>query len=110
MSSLEELEQWIAAPEAELTIVWQEATAAWALAAGADRDVAEYRAEFCGHTACSVRSARPRYSRARVSTGRTRRLTTSPPARQEFMRVLYARRSANRAGLVGTCSRRDGDR
>jgi hypothetical protein len=50
MSSLEELEQRMAAMEAELAIVRQEAAAARALAAGADRDVAEYRAELRGHT------------------------------------------------------------
>lgn len=50
MGSLEELEQRIAAMEAELAIVRQEAAAARALAAGADRDVAEYRAELRGHT------------------------------------------------------------
>jgi len=50
MSSLEELEQRIAAVEAELVVVRQEAAAARALAAGADRDVAEYRAELRGHT------------------------------------------------------------
>ena len=55
MSSLEELEQRIAAMEAELAIVRQEAAAARALAAGADRDVADYRAELRGHT--RVRSA-----------------------------------------------------
>jgi chromosome segregation ATPase len=50
MSSLEELEQRVAAMEAELAIVRQEAAAARALAAGADRDVAEYRAEMRSHT------------------------------------------------------------
>jgi chromosome segregation ATPase len=50
MSSLEDLEQRMAAMEAELAIVRQEAAAARALAAGADRDVAEYRAELRGHT------------------------------------------------------------
>ena len=50
MSSLEDLEQRVAAMEAELAIVRQEAAAARALAAGADRDVAEYRAELRGHT------------------------------------------------------------
>lgn len=50
MSSLEELEQRIAAMEAEMAIVRQEAAAARALAAGADRDVAEYRAELRGHS------------------------------------------------------------
>ena len=50
VGSLEELEQRIAAMEAEMAIVRQEAAAARALAAGADRDVAEYRAELRGHT------------------------------------------------------------
>lgn len=50
MSSLEDLEQRITAMEAELAIVRQEAAAARALAAGADRDVAEYRAELRGHS------------------------------------------------------------
>jgi chromosome segregation ATPase len=50
MSSLEDLEQRIAAMEAEMAIVRQEAAAARALAAGADRDVAEYRAELRGHS------------------------------------------------------------
>ncbi|MFC7545798.1 hypothetical protein [Plantactinospora sp. GCM10030261] len=50
MSSLEELEQRITAMEAELAVVRQEAAAARALASGADRDVAEYRAELRGHT------------------------------------------------------------
>lgn len=50
MSSLEELEQRVAALEAELATVRQEAAAARALAAGADRDVAEYRAELRSHT------------------------------------------------------------
>lgn len=50
MSSLEDLEQRMAAMEAELAVVRQEAAAARALAAGADRDVAEYRAELRGHT------------------------------------------------------------
>ena len=50
MSSLEELERRIAAMEDELAVVRQEAAAARARAAGADRDVAEYRAELRGHT------------------------------------------------------------
>lgn len=50
MGSLDELEQRVAAVEAELAVVRQEAAAARALAAGADRDVAEYRAELRGHT------------------------------------------------------------
>lgn len=49
MSSLEDLEQRVAAMEAELAIVRQEA-AARALAAGADRDVADYRSELRAHT------------------------------------------------------------
>jgi uncharacterized protein involved in exopolysaccharide biosynthesis len=50
MSSLEDLERRIAALEDELAVVRQEAAAARALAVGADRDVAEYRAELRGHT------------------------------------------------------------
>lgn len=50
MSGLEDLERRISAMEAELAVVRQEAAAARALAAGADRDVAEYRAELRGHT------------------------------------------------------------
>ena len=50
MSSLEDLAQRVAAMEAELAVVRQEAAAARALAAGADRDVADYRAELRGHT------------------------------------------------------------
>lgn len=50
MSSLDDLERRIAAMEEELVVVRQEAAAARALAAGADRDVAEYRAELRGHT------------------------------------------------------------
>lgn len=50
MSSNEDLEQRVSAVEAELSVVRQEAAAARALAAGADRDVAEYRAELRGHT------------------------------------------------------------
>lgn len=50
MGSLDELEQRIAAMEAKLAVVRQEAAVARALAAGADRDVAEYRAELRGHT------------------------------------------------------------
>ncbi len=50
MGNLEELEQRVTAMEAELAVVRQEAAAARALAAGADRDVAEYRAELRGHT------------------------------------------------------------
>lgn len=50
MSSLEDLARRVAAMEAELAVVRQEAAAARALAAGADRDVAEYRAELRAHT------------------------------------------------------------
>lgn len=50
MSSLEELEQRVATLEAELAVVRQEAAAARALAAGADSDVADVRAELRGHT------------------------------------------------------------
>jgi hypothetical protein len=50
VSSLEDLERRIAAMEEEFAIVRQEAAAARALAAGADRDVAEYRGELRGHT------------------------------------------------------------
>lgn len=50
MSSLDDLERRIAALEQELVVVRQEAAAARALAAGADRDVADYRAELRGHT------------------------------------------------------------
>lgn len=47
MSSVEER---LAALEAELPAIRQEAAAARALAAGADRDVAEYRAEMRSQT------------------------------------------------------------
>jgi len=50
MASLEEHEQRITAVEVELAIVRQEAAAARALAAGADRDVSDYRAEIRGLT------------------------------------------------------------
>lgn len=50
MSNLDDLERRITAIEDELAVVRQEAAAARALAAGADRDVAEYRAELRGHT------------------------------------------------------------
>ena len=50
MSGFEDLELRIAAVEMELAVVRQEAAAARALAAGADRDVAEYRAELRAHT------------------------------------------------------------
>jgi hypothetical protein len=46
----ETLAERVAAPEAEMAVVRQEAAAARALAAGADRDVAEYRAEMRSHT------------------------------------------------------------
>src|SRR5262249_57335909 len=45
-----ELAQRVAALEAEIGVLRQEAAAARALAAGADRDVADYRAELRGHT------------------------------------------------------------
>jgi chromosome segregation ATPase len=48
--NLEELAQRVAALEAEIGVPRQEAAAARALAAGADRDVADYRAELRGHT------------------------------------------------------------
>ncbi len=48
--NLEELAQRVAALEAEIGVIRQEAAAARALAAGADRDVADYRAELRGHT------------------------------------------------------------
>ncbi|WFE47642.1 hypothetical protein [Verrucosispora sp. WMMD1129] len=60
--------------------------------------------------AAQLRARRAVYNRARVSTGSTRRLTTSPPAHQEFMRVLNTRRATNGAVPAGACSRRDGDR
>lgn len=50
MSSLDDLGRRVDAVEAELPVVREEAAAARALAAGADRDVAEYRAELRGHT------------------------------------------------------------
>jgi hypothetical protein len=50
VGGIEDIERRVAAVEAELAIVRQEAAAARALAAGADRDVAEYRAELRGHT------------------------------------------------------------
>jgi hypothetical protein len=48
--NLEELELRLAAVEAELPEIRQEAAAARALAAGADRDVADYRAEMRSQT------------------------------------------------------------
>lgn len=47
---LEELARRVATLEAEVGVLRQEAAAARALAAGADRDVADYRAELRGHT------------------------------------------------------------
>jgi chromosome segregation ATPase len=44
------LAERVTALEAEMAVVRQEAAAARALAAGADRDVAEYRAELRAHT------------------------------------------------------------
>jgi hypothetical protein len=44
------LEVRVAALESEMVVVRQEVAAARALAAGADRDVAEYRAELRAHT------------------------------------------------------------
>ena len=48
--NLDELAERVAALEAEVGVLRQEAAAARALAAGADRDVADYRAELRGHT------------------------------------------------------------
>jgi len=48
--NLEEIAQRVAALEAEVGLLRQEAAAARALAAGADRDVADYRSELRGHT------------------------------------------------------------
>jgi chromosome segregation ATPase len=48
--SLEELEQRVTTLESEVGVLRQETAAARALAAGADRDVADYRAELRGHT------------------------------------------------------------
>jgi chromosome segregation ATPase len=44
------LETRVTALESEMVVVRQEVAAARALAAGADRDVAEYRAELRAHT------------------------------------------------------------
>jgi len=44
------LAERVAALEAEMVVVRQEVAAGRALAAGADRDVAEYRAELRAHT------------------------------------------------------------
>jgi hypothetical protein len=49
MDSSEDLERRVAAVESEVVLVRQEAAAARALAAGADRDVADYRAEMRAH-------------------------------------------------------------
>jgi hypothetical protein len=49
MSSPKDLEQRVSAVEAEVVVARQEAATARALAAGADRDVAEYHAELRGH-------------------------------------------------------------
>ena len=48
--TLDELTQRVTALEAEVGVLRQETAAARALATGADRDVAEYRAELRGHT------------------------------------------------------------
>jgi hypothetical protein len=50
MGSSENLERRVTAVEAEVAVARQEAAAARALAAGADRDVADYRAEMRAHT------------------------------------------------------------
>jgi hypothetical protein len=50
VGSLDDFEQRLAAVEAELPLLRTEAAAARALAAGADRDVAEYRSELRAHT------------------------------------------------------------
>ncbi len=50
MSQNDDLEQRVTTLEAEQPLIRQEAAAARALAAGADRDVAEYRAELRSHT------------------------------------------------------------
>jgi chromosome segregation ATPase len=50
MDDSEGLEQRVAAVESEVKLVRREAAAARALAAGADRDVADYRAEMRAHT------------------------------------------------------------
>jgi hypothetical protein len=46
----ENLERRVTAVEAEVVVARREAAAARALAAGADRDVADYRAEMRAHT------------------------------------------------------------
>jgi hypothetical protein len=48
--NLEDLARRVAALEAEIAVLRQEAAAARALAAGADRDVSDYRSELRGHT------------------------------------------------------------
>lgn len=53
----EELAQRVAALEAEVGVLRQEAAAARVPAAGADRDVADYRAELRGHT-CTLGALR----------------------------------------------------
>jgi hypothetical protein len=58
--NLEELAQRVAALEAEIGVLRQEAAAARALAAGADRDVADYRAELRGHTRTTATVGRSR--------------------------------------------------
>jgi hypothetical protein len=50
VTSPEDLERRIAAVEAKIVAVRQEAEAARALAAGADRDVADFRTELRGHS------------------------------------------------------------
>jgi hypothetical protein len=50
MDSSEDLERRVAAVESEVVLARREAAAARALAAGADRDVADYRAEMRAHT------------------------------------------------------------
>jgi chromosome segregation ATPase len=50
VSGLDDMEQRLAAIEAELPVLRAEAAAARALASGADRDVAEYRSELRAHT------------------------------------------------------------
>jgi chromosome segregation ATPase len=50
MASLEDLERRLTEAEAEIAVIRQEAAAARALAAGADQDVADYRAEMRAQT------------------------------------------------------------
>ena len=50
MANERNVEDRLQALEAEMQVVREEAAAARALAAGADRDVAEYRKEMRGHT------------------------------------------------------------